>query len=164
MIKSQFSHLKLIAVVAILAIIFIPSGHPSTAKNLRLPLMPRSVPVFSPPLGIDLSIKEAKSNSLTLNINWYIEQEGLAVQPSQASIIAILIGARGREYKVSSNVALKPDAPRSGTFQVVIHHEEQIVAPQDVRLVITVALKRDGKAGNLPSRTKEFLLHVDPKE
>ena len=164
MIKSGFNHLKLTAVVAVLAITLSPSVRPSTAKNQPLPLAPRQGAAVSPPLDIDLSIKEAKSNSLLLNISWYIEQDNLAVQPSEASIIAILIGARGREYKVSSKVAVSPGAARSGTVQVVINHKEQIVVPRDVRFVITVALKRDGKAGSLPSRTKEFLLRVEPKE
>src|SRR5258705_6820362 len=125
--KSRFSHLKLRAVVAILAITVISSGHPSPAKTQPPPPAPRIVAVASPPLEIDLSIKEAKSNSLLLNINWYVEQENLAIQPSEASIIAILIGARGREYKASSKVALSPGAARSGTVQIVIDHAEQIV-------------------------------------
>lgn len=164
MIKSGFSHLKLSAVVAVLAITLVPSVRPSTAKNQPLPLAPRPVAAASPPLEIDLSIKEAKRNRLLLNINWYIEQDNLAVQPSEASIIAILIGARGREYKASAKVSVNPAAASSGTVQVVISHEEQIVAPQDVRFVITVALKRDGHAGSLPKRTKEFVLRVEPKE
>ena len=164
MINSRFSHLKMKAVVAILATAVISSGSPLTARTQPPPLAPRNVAVASPPLEIDLAIKGAKRNSLTLNINWYIEQENLAIQPSEASIIAILIGARGRQYKVSSKVAISPVATAAGTIQVVINHEEQLVVPQDLRFVITVGLKRDGKAGSLPSRTKEFLLRVDPKE
>ena len=164
MTKAGFGYLKLAAVVAVLAIALIPFVRPTTAKNQPPPLAPRHVAAASPPLEIDLSIKEAKRNHLLLNINWYIEQENLAIQPSQASIIAILIGARGREYKASSNVTVNPGAASSGTVQLEINHEEQIVAPRDVRFVITVALKRDGKSGSLPNRTKEFLLRVDPKE
>lgn len=164
MIKSGFSHLKLTAFVAVLAITLVPSVRPSTPKDEPPPLAPRHVAAASPPLEIDLSIKEAKRNRLLLNINWYVEQENLAIQPSEASIIAILIGARGREYKANSKVTVNPGAASSGTVQVVINHEEQIVTPRDVRFVITVALKRDGKAGSLPRRTKEFLLRVDPKE
>ena len=118
----------------------------------------------TPVLQINTSIKEAKRGSVLLEINWHIEQENLAVRPSTASIIAILIGARSKEYKVLSNVSIEPNGPLSGTTRVVINHEEQIVSPRDLRFVITVALKRDGHAGSLPSRTKEFLLRVEPKE
>lgn len=117
-----------------------------------------------PVLQINTSIIEAKGNRVVLEINWYIEQDNLTVRPSQASIIAILIGARGKEYKVLSDVAIEAKGPLSGTARVVINHEEQFTGPTDTRFVISVALKRNGNSGGLPNRRKEFVLRVKQTE
>lgn len=114
----------------------------------------------APVLQINTSIIEAKGNRVVLEINWYIEQDNLAVSPSEASIIAILIGARGKENKVFSNVALEPNGRGSGTTRLVVSHEEQFTVPTETRFVVSITLKRDGNARGLPSRKKEFVLRV----
>jgi len=115
-----------------------------------------------PALQINTSIIEAKGDHVLLEINWYIEQDDLAVRPTEASIIAILIGARGREYKVSSNVSIESKGPLSGTKRLVINHEEPFTGPTDGHFVVTVTLRRNGHSGGLPSRKKEFVLRVNP--
>jgi len=153
----------------------------SLLKNICLlialsvsPLSAAACPLAGPPHGkmhapvpvlqINTSIIEAKGNHVLLEINWHIEQENLAIAPTEASIIAILIGARGREYKVSSSVSIDPKGPLSGTTRVVINHEEQFTGPTDRHFVVTVALKRNGHSGGLPSRKKEFVLRVSPTD
>jgi hypothetical protein len=122
------------------------------------------IEALDPVLQINTSIKEAKRGRVLLEINWYIEQENLAVRPSEAAIIAILIGARGKEYKVLSDVSIEPNGPLSGTTRVVINHEEQFTGPTDTRFVVSVALKRNGNSSGLPSRKKELVLRVNPTE
>src|SRR5258708_1954391 len=73
-----------------------PAGAPNGKLDAAVPL-----------LQINTSIIEARGNHVLLEINWYIEQDNFAIRPTEASIIAILIGARGREYKVSANVSIE---------------------------------------------------------
>ncbi len=138
----------------------------ATAPAMAGPLVstwPGGVAAANPDLQINASISEGTRNRVVLEINWYIEQDNLAVQPSAAEIIAILIGARGHEYKARSTSTVESGG-RSGRTKVVINHEEQIIGPRDVRFSITVALKRDGKAAGLPARTREFVLRVTPTD
>ncbi len=140
---------------------------PTLADTAACPLdgTPRGkMEVPDPVLQINTSIIEARGNHVLLEINWYVEQDNLAIRPTEASIIAILIGARGREYKVSSNVSIEPNGPLSGTKRLVINHEEQFTGPTDRHFVVTVTLKRNGHFRGLPSRKKEFVLRVNPTE
>lgn len=137
----------------------------ATAPAMADPLVCTSIggAPTDPVLQINASISEAKRGRVVLEINWYIEQENLAIQPTTADIIAILIGARSQEYKVRSTSAVDSGG-RSGRTKVVINHEEQIISPRDVHFSVTVALKRDSKSAGLPARTKEFVLRVAPTD
>lgn len=150
--------ISLLTCVCLLAALSAAPAHTAACPLAGTPDGKMEAP--SPVLQINTSIIEAKGNRVVLEINWYIEQENLAVTPSEASIIAILIGARGKEYKVFSNVALEPNGRGSGTARVVLSHEEQFASPTDTRFVVSVTLKRKGNAGGLPSRKKEFVLRV----
>ena len=117
--------------------------------------------VVGPSLAINTSLKEATRGRVLLDINWSLEQDNLDVRPTEASIIAILIGARGKEYKGLANISIRASGPLSGSARVAISHQEQYSAPTDARFVVTVTLKRNGSASSLPSRTKEFVLRVN---
>jgi hypothetical protein len=143
--------IRLLTNIILLASLFtvpsaIQAGHPSVA---------------GPSLVINTSLKEARPGSVLLDINWYIEQDNLAVRPTEASIIAILIGARGKEYKGLANISISAGGPLSGSARVALSHDEHYSAPTDARFVVTVTLKRNGSARSLPSRTKEFVLRVN---
>lgn len=157
--------MRKISLLTYICLLIALSAAPAGTAACPLAGTPRGkVEAPEPVLQINTSIKEAKGNHVVLEINWYIEQENLAVSPSQASIIAILIGARGREYKVLSNVAIDPNSPGSGTTRVDITHEEQFTIPTDTRFLVSITLKRNGNVRGLPSGKKEFVLRVTKTE
>ena len=150
--------ISLLTCVCLLAALSAAPAHTAACPLAGTPDGKMEAP--SPVLQINTSIIEAKGNRVVLEIHWYIEQDNLAVTPSEASIIAILIGARGKEYKVFSNVALEPNGRGSGTTRVVVNHGEEFTVPTDTRFVVSVALKRNGNGRGLPSGKREFVLRV----
>src|SRR5438552_14516730 len=97
------------------------AGHPSVAD---------------PSLAINTLLKEARPGSVLLDINWNVEQDNLDVRPTQASIIAILIGARGKEYKGRANISISASGPLSGSARIAISHDEHYSVPTDARAVV----------------------------
>ena len=109
----------------------------------------------------EVVVKEAKNNSVTLDVTWsYIEQDNL-LKPSEIMVIAVFVDSKGRERKATNVIAVSHEAlPTSA--KVVINHEEQIVSPRDIKFVVTVAPKiKDGTSNTVAGR-KEVTLRVNP--
>jgi hypothetical protein len=135
------------------------------AKFKKLSSEPFSVPTVNKKLRVkvkDVLVRESKGNRILLEVSWdYIEQDNL--RPSEISIIAILIGARGKEYKATVNLPVNATGPLPTNAKVVINHEEQIVSPRDFKFVATVALQiKDGTSNTFVGDKKEVRLRINP--
>jgi hypothetical protein len=108
----------------------------------------------------DVRLAGSKKGQVTLDVTWgYVEQEGLA-RPSEFSIIAVLIGARGKEYKAKAAVPVPPNGPLPTSFPVVVNHEEGITSPRDVRVVVTVTPRVKDGTSNTRSGKMEVTLRL----
>lgn len=110
----------------------------------------------------DVIVKEAKGNSITLDVSWgYIEQDNLK-RPDEIMVIAVFVDAKGKERKSVVNLAVGSSGALPTSAKVVINHEEQIVSPRDIRFVVTVTPKiKDGTSNTIAGK-KEITLRVNP--
>jgi hypothetical protein len=111
----------------------------------------------------DVQVGEAKDNRIALDVSWgYIEQS--RPRPSKIMVIAVFVGANGKEYKAIVNVPVNAIGPLPTNGKVVINHEEQIFSPRDFKFVVTVTPQiKDSASNNLfVGDKKELRLRVNP--
>lgn len=110
----------------------------------------------------DLKVAEATRNNVTLNVSWgYVEQE---VRPSTVSIIAILIGAKGRESRATLNVPVGASGPLPTSARVVIPSDELAGGAAACRFSVTVTPGiTDGTSNTVVSGKKDLSTTVVPR-
>lgn len=110
----------------------------------------------------DVKVGPSKVGSLTLELAWkYVEQDNLA-RPKELSIIAILIGARGKEYRATRTVPVPKTGPLPTSARVVINHEEQLTgAPLRAKVTLTARIT-DGTSNTFAPVTRELEVRLAP--
>lgn len=110
----------------------------------------------------DVKVGASKAGSLTLELAWkYVEQDNLA-RPKELSIIAILIGAKGKEYRAARTVPVPKTGPLPTSARVVINHEEQLAGPP-LRAKVTLAARiTDGTSNTFAPVTRELDVRLAP--
>ena len=110
----------------------------------------------------DAKVAASKAGSVTLELAWkYVEQDNL-VRPKELSIIAILIGARGKEYRVTRTVAVPKTGPLPASARVVINHEEQLSGPPLLARVTLTARITAGTSNTFAPVTWEQQVRLAP--
>lgn len=109
----------------------------------------------------NVKVAESLAGKLSLDVSWsYVEQD---VKAKEISIIAILIGARGKEYRAALTVPAPRSGARPSTSRVVINHEEQIVGGPPARVKVTIGSGiTDGTSNTFAPATKELEVKLAP--
>lgn len=110
----------------------------------------------------DVKVGASKAGALALELSWkYVEQDNLA-RPKELSIIAILIGVRGKEYRATRTVPVPKTGPLPTSARVVINHEEQLSGPPLRAQVTLTARITDGTSNTFAPVTRELEVRLTP--
>lgn len=151
--------IKLRAVATLLSVLIASDGATSMPFGLQAVAGATRCPAASPTARLSASIIRAQRSRIELNVNWSLDQQDQDIRPTDASIIAVLIGLN-QQYQQSSNVSIEENAPLAGFVRFVFTHNEQYPFPADARFIVSITFKRHGSAHGLPRATKEFVLRV----
>jgi hypothetical protein len=109
----------------------------------------------------DVKVGASRAGSVTLELAWtYVEQDNL-VRPKELSIIAVLIGVRGKEYRGTRKVPVPKTGPLPTSARVVINHEEQLSGPP-LRAKVTLTGITDGTSNTIAPVTRELEVRLAP--